>query len=66
MSDNDRGAMTKPRSLPADEMSWVLLMLFVDARINEGTERTLSPCRKDPIIYSGNCQVEPNQLINLW
>ena len=40
-------------------------MLFVDASINEGTERTLSHCRKDPVIYSGNCQVEPNQMILL-
>ena len=26
----------------------------------------LSHCRKDPVIYWGNCQVETNQLINSW
>ena len=135
MSDNDRAAITKPRSPAADEMISVLLMLFVDNRINKwteiilsrsrknaeiywgnwkwnqmkwsfcdnirdffsiyqidkadksccrrtwadsfvmlfvdasidgGTERILSLCRKDPVIYWGNCQVETNQLINLW
>ena len=51
MSDNDRAAMTKPRSRPADQMTWVLLMLFVDANIDQGNERILSRCRKDPVIY---------------
>ena len=38
-------------------------MLFVDMRINEGNERILSHCRKYRVIYWGNCQVEPKQLI---
>ena len=66
MSDNDRAAVTKRRSFPADQMSWVLLMLVVDARIYEGTECILSHCRNNPVIYWGHCQVEPNQLIHLW
>ena len=40
-------------------------MLFVDAGIDQATERTLCSCRKHPVIYSGNCQVETNQVINL-
>ena len=35
---------TEPRSPPADHMSRGLLRLFVDARINHGTERIL--CHK--------------------
>ena len=135
MSDNDRGVITKPTSPAANQMSWVLLMLFVDARIyqatehilshcrnnaeiywgngkwnqinwsfcdnisdifsiyqidkadnsccwphklstflmlfldasiDQGSERILSDCRKDPVIYWGNCQAETNQLIHLW
>ena len=42
------------------------LMLFVDASIDQGTERILSRCRKDPVIYRTNCPGEPNQLIILW
>ena len=66
MSDNDRAAMTKRRSVPADEMSWVLLMLFVDASIDQGTERILSDCRKDPVIYRTNRLLEANQPIRYW
>ena len=47
MSDNDRAAMTKGRSVPADRISSVLLMLFVDARIYQATEHILSHCRKN-------------------
>ena len=36
MSDNDRAAMTKQTSLPPDQMSWVLRILFVDASIDQG------------------------------
>ena len=41
-------------------------MLFVDASIDQGTERILSPSKNDPVIYWGNWPVEPNQLILLW
>ena len=54
MSDNDTAAMTKPRSLPAEQMSWVLLMLFVDASIDQGTECILSPSTNNAEIYWGN------------
>ena len=35
------------------------LILFIETRINQGTERILSHCRKDPEIYWGNRPVEP-------
>ena len=54
MSDNDRAAMTKRTSLPADQMSWVLGILFVDATINQGTQCILSHCRKNAVMYGGN------------
>ena len=54
MSDNDRAAMTKRTSLPADQMSWVLRILFVDGRFNKWTVRILSHCRKNAVIYWGN------------
>ena len=41
------------------------LILFIDTTINQGNEHTLSPCRKDPVIYKTNRPVEQNKLINL-
>ena len=54
MGDNDRAAMTKQRSLPADRISSVLRILFVDTWIYQRTKRTLSHCRNDSVIYRGN------------
>ena len=45
---------TKLRSLPADRISSVLLMLFVDARIDQRTECILCRSRNNAVIYWGN------------
>ena len=39
-------------------------MLFVDASIDQGTERILSDCMKDPVIYRTNHLLEANQPIH--
>ena len=54
MSDNDRAAMTTLTSRSANQMSWVFLMLFVDARIDQRTERILCRSRNNAVIYWGN------------
>ena len=61
--------MTKQRSQSRDVFLLTaspdsFLMLFVDARIYQGNERILCPCRKDAIIYRTNSPVEANQQIH--
>ena len=40
------------------------LMLFIDVNIDQGTERIVSHCRKDPVIHRTNGLVEPNEPIH--